>query len=57
MPALSAAKHQSVPGPVIKVILLLDRACAPAEYGCYREARTGMISQVKVSALSGGTPP
>jgi hypothetical protein len=31
----------------------LDRACAPAEHGSYREARTGTISQVKVSTLSG----
>ncbi len=31
----------------------LDRACAPAEYGSYQEARTGKISQVKVSTLSG----
>jgi hypothetical protein len=31
----------------------LDRACAPAEYGSYREARTGKISQFKVSTLSG----
>ena len=29
----------------------LDRACAPAEYGSSREARTGKISQVKVSTL------
>ena len=27
----------------------LDRACAPAEYGSYREARTGKISQFEVS--------
>jgi hypothetical protein len=31
----------------------LDRACAPAEYGSYREARTGKISQFEVSTLSG----
>ena len=31
----------------------LDRACALAEYGSYREARTGKISQIKVSTLSG----
>src|SRR6201993_4479288 len=31
----------------------LDRACAPAEYDSYREARTGKISQIKVSTLSG----
>jgi hypothetical protein len=31
----------------------LDRACTPAEYGSYREARTGKISQVEVSTLSG----
>jgi hypothetical protein len=31
----------------------LDRACAPAEYGSYREAQTGKISQVKVPTLSG----
>jgi hypothetical protein len=31
----------------------LDRACAPAEYGSYQEARTGKISPVKVSTLSG----
>ena len=31
----------------------LDRACAPAEYGSYREARTGKISQIEVSTLSG----
>ena len=30
-----------------------DRACAPAEHGSYREARTDTISQVKVSTLSG----
>ena len=33
----------------------LDRACAPAEHGSYREARTGKISQIEVSTLSGGT--
>ena len=31
----------------------LDKACAPAEYGSYREARTGKISQVEVPTLSG----
>ena len=31
----------------------LDRACAPAEYGSYQEARTGTISQFEVSTLSG----
>jgi hypothetical protein len=31
----------------------LDRACAPAEHGSYREARTGKISQIEVSTLSG----
>ncbi len=31
----------------------LDRTCAPAEYGSYREARTGKISQIEVSTLSG----
>ena len=31
----------------------LDRACAPAEHGSYQEARTGKISQIKVSTLSG----
>src|SRR6185437_10130708 len=31
----------------------LDRTCAPAEYGSYREARTGTISQIEVSTLSG----
>jgi hypothetical protein len=31
----------------------LDRACAPAEYGSYQEARTGKISQIKVSTLRG----
>ena len=31
----------------------LDRACAPAEYGSYQEARTGKISQIEVSTLSG----
>jgi hypothetical protein len=30
----------------------LDTACAPAEYGSYQEARTGMISQIEVSTLS-----
>src|SRR6185437_3059122 len=35
----------------------LDRACAPAEYGSYREARTDTISQVKVSTLSGEPRP
>ena len=31
----------------------LDRGCAPAEYGSYREARTGKISQIEVSTLLG----
>ena len=31
----------------------LDRTCAPAEHGSYREARTGKISQIEVSTLSG----
>ena len=31
----------------------LDMACAPAEYGSYREARTGTISPIEVSTLSG----
>ena len=31
----------------------LDRTCAPAEYGSYQEARTGKISQIEVSTLSG----
>src|SRR5262245_16606357 len=31
----------------------LDRACAPAEHGSYREARTSKISQIEVSTLSG----
>src|SRR5580700_11009180 len=31
----------------------LDRACAPAEYGSYRKARTGKISHIRVSTLSG----
>jgi hypothetical protein len=31
----------------------LDRACAPAEHGSYQEARTGKISQIEVSTLSG----
>ena len=31
----------------------LDMTCAPAEYGSYQEARTGKISQIKVSTLSG----
>ena len=31
----------------------LDMACAPAEHGSYRKARTGMISQIKVSTLQG----
>jgi hypothetical protein len=31
----------------------LDRACAPAEHGSYRKARTGKISQIGVSTLSG----
>jgi len=31
----------------------LDRACAPAQHGSYREARTGKISPFKVSTLSG----
>ena len=31
----------------------LDRVCAPAEHGSYREARTGKISQFEVSTLSG----
>src|SRR5713226_6303337 len=31
----------------------LDKACAPAEYGSCREARTGTISQIEVSTLSG----
>jgi hypothetical protein len=35
----------------------LDRTCAPAEYGSYREARTGKISQFKVSTLSGEPRP
>ena len=26
---------------------------APAEYGSYQEARTGKVSQIEVSALSG----
>src|SRR5579864_6696675 len=32
----------------------LDRTCSPPEHGSYREARTGKISQFKVSTLSGG---
>ena len=35
----------------------LDRACAPAEYGSYRKARTGTISQIKVSTLRGEPRP
>ena len=35
----------------------LDRACAPAQHGSYQEARTGKISQVKVSTLSGEPRP
>src|SRR6266571_8146284 len=31
----------------------LDRTCAPAEYGSYQAARTGKISHIKVSTLSG----
>jgi hypothetical protein len=31
----------------------LDTDCAPAEYGSYREARTGKISQIEVSTLLG----
>ena len=31
----------------------LDTGCAPAEYGSYREARTGKISQIEVSTLLG----
>jgi hypothetical protein len=31
----------------------LDRTCAPAGHGSYREARTGKISQIEVSTLSG----
>ena len=31
----------------------LDRAIVPAEYGSYQEARTGKITQLKVSTLSG----
>ena len=35
----------------------LDRACAPAEYGSYRKARIGKISQIGVSTLSGEPRP
>jgi hypothetical protein len=51
-PRFSAAKWPPVVGPV-RVVPPLDKACAPAEHGCYREARTGMISQIKCPRFQG----
>ena len=54
MPRFSAPQDRPVLGPV-KVVPPWTGACAPAEYGSYREARTGTISQFQVSTLSGNT--
>ena len=51
-PRFSAAQDPPVLGPV-QVVPPWTWACAPAEYGSYREARTGKISQIEVSTLSG----
>src|SRR5215469_4065024 len=52
MPALLRRQHVPVLGPV-KVVPPWTGPALRAEYGSYRKARTGKISQIEVSTLSG----